>query len=482
MKQYISDIITSDEIAKWQLGDRILIHSQTGSGKSEFIKNNLYEYCKKQHKRILLLSNRNLLKNQNLIDIRGKTDHINAHNYQEFEARILGGLNVPQLFKPYDYIVYDEAHYIFSDSQFNRNTDLLIKPIYKTPLDKIFIFITATPDALLDFQPDYQFKYNLPHDYSYINTVYFYTHGATVESIIRHIPQEEKVIYFGSNASDTLGLSQRFENSSFICSNDNELRDKSNQETIRQIVNDQKFECRLLFATKLLDNGTNIKDSAVKHIIIDMLDPISFIQCIGRRRCLFEGDTINLYIRNYHGGNLYYVIENYNSRLKFVQDLQEMNEVDFKNKYRKTNIDDVIDNDMQINYAKYQHYVTQKRLLGDMFLDIDKSGYKKYVCELLQFSYNKIRSADEEFEIISMKKLLERNLNIKMFEEEQERFKDLFFDNIFTSKKVDYIARGIKAISGIIRENKLKYEIYSRRETKRENRKRYYWIIERLEL
>ena len=57
MRKYISDIVTKEEIDKWKSGQRILINSQTGTGKSEFIKNNLYEYCKLLNKKILLMSN-----------------------------------------------------------------------------------------------------------------------------------------------------------------------------------------------------------------------------------------------------------------------------------------------------------------------------------------------------------------------------------------------------------------------------------------
>jgi hypothetical protein len=69
-KQYISDVITNEEIAKWKQGNRILIHSQTGSCKSEFIKTKIYEYCKDNNKKILLLSNRTLYKKAKFADLK----------------------------------------------------------------------------------------------------------------------------------------------------------------------------------------------------------------------------------------------------------------------------------------------------------------------------------------------------------------------------------------------------------------------------
>jgi hypothetical protein len=480
-KQYISDIITTEEIQKWQSGDRILIHSQTGSGKSEFIKNNLYEYCKNHNKMILLLSNRNLLRDQNKIDIQGKESHINARNYQELESKVLGGLSTDELFKPYDYIVYDESHYMFSDSQFNRNTDLLIEPIKNTPKNKIFIFITATPDALIDYQPDYQYQYNLKHDYSYIQDIYFYNRSPVVEAIIQHIPEDEKMLYFGSNAQDTWELSTKFGDSSFICSDKNKLHNKSNLKTIEQITLDSMFSNRLLFATKLLDNGVNIKDHKVKHIIINMADPISFIQCLGRKRCLIEEDQITLYIKNYHKGNLYNTVKNYNELISIGRDYSQLSELEFKNKYRKENLNNLIDIDYQLNRAKYQHYITQKRLAEVMFLDPDEMGYKKYICKLLDYDINKIKFADQEFEKLTMNKFLAKLVDRKMYKDEQEQFKVDFFERVFSPKVTNYRHRGARTINSIMDEDSIPYLLSSKKEYKGEKRNQHYWIITAME-
>jgi len=124
-RQYISDIINLDEIKKWQPGNRILIRSQTGSGKSEFLKTSLYNYAKSIGKQILLMSNRILLKKQNEFDLQDKQDFITLENYQSFESRILKGSDdIISLFEPYYFICEDEQHYVFADGIFNSNTDL----------------------------------------------------------------------------------------------------------------------------------------------------------------------------------------------------------------------------------------------------------------------------------------------------------------------------------------------------------------------
>ena len=478
MKKYISDIIPYSEIQKWQKGNRILISSQTGSGKSEFIKNNLYQFAKDHNQKILLLSNRNLLKNQNILDIGDKLDTITAQNYQELESKILNGSDVLDLFSFYDYIVYDEVHYMFSDSLFNRNTDLLLTPVKETPQDKIFIFITATPDALLDFQPKYDFNYTSEYDYSYIKEIVFYNRSNIAEAILQNIPYEEKAIFFSSNAQDALDLSNRFLDSSFICSASNSLYQKADKNAMIQIAEKAMFNSRFLFSTKVLDNGVNIKDDQVKHIIIDMLDPISFIQCLGRKRILREEDTITLYVKNYHGGNIYYALNDIYAKIKLVDELKQTSEETFRKKYRKKDFDNVIDNDYKINIAKYQNYITSSRLLGNMLLDKNKMGYKKYICKQLNYKLLDIGNGDEQFEKISIHKLLERYVGKKLFKEDQEEFKILFFDNMFSPKKTNYRHRGIRSINAILEEDNLNFVLYSKREKDRgEFRDQNYWII-----
>lgn len=480
-RQYISDIITEDEISKWKNGNRILICSQTGSGKSELIKTNLYNHCKVNNKKILLMSNRNLLKNQNIVDIAGKTDIIKAHNYQEFETRVLGGINIEELFQSYNYIVYDESHYFFSDAQFSKNTSLLMQPIKLTPKNKIFIFMTATPDALIDYQPDYDFTYNLSHDYSYIKDVYFYnksTLSSVVESIIKKVPLDEKLLYFGSRAKDILELSNKFENSAFICSKSHVLYDQADQATIEQIVNESKFESRLLFSTKILDNGVNLKDEQLKHIIIDIVDPITFIQIFGRKRCLNENDRVTLYVRNYHDGNIFYIINDFDRKIEIANDFTDLSKREFNDKYNNKVFDGLIDNDGEINLAKYQHYITQRRLMKHISDNDTKEGYKIYICKLLDYDIKKTKNANFEFEKLSMLELLQKYVGFKMFKDEQTIFKELFFGNIFVPKKTNYTSRGLNAANGILEEDNLKYLIYSRREKKGTNRDKMYWIVE----
>lgn len=60
----------------------------------------------------------------------------------------------------------------------------------------------------------------------------------------------------------------------------------------RQITQNACFGCQMLFTTKVLDNGVNLKDKAIKHIIIEQTDMVEFMQCLGRKRVQSPDDTI----------------------------------------------------------------------------------------------------------------------------------------------------------------------------------------------
>lgn len=474
-KIFISDIIPPEEINKWQPGERILITSGTGSGKSYFIQNAIYDKCKESNKKCLLLSNRSLLRDQNLTLLDEKIDLITPLNYQLLETQILYGKNIYQLFAGYDYVVYDEIHHIFEGSNYSRNTDLLIEPIRNPLKDKVFIFITATPRTLLEYNNKYEYVYTIPTDYSYIDNIYFYTKTNTPEIIIEKISTSEKIIFFSSHAEEAYKLSEKYENAKFICSKGNKLKSKIDEDTVNQIITKECFDAQVLCTTTVLDNGINIKDKKLQHVILDLLDPTSFIQCLGRKRILDDEDKVNLYVRNYHGGMLHYSIMNLRAKLSTANEYYLLGKEKFQEANRKREFDSVVDNDFEINKAKLQNYMSQLGYLETMIQDPD--GYKRYICNILDFDFNQIKDAEEFFEKMSMKEFLEQHINKKIYREDQDRFKELFFEKLFSPKKTDFRKRGIRSINAILEEDELSYRVITGRDRSKESRDRTYWMV-----
>lgn len=69
------------------------------------------------------------------------------------------------------------------------------------------------------------------------------------------------------------------------------------QNKIKSILINQRFQEQFLITTSCFDAGINIIDPEVKHIVVDIVDIGSLIQCIGRKRIQNESDQINVYIK-----------------------------------------------------------------------------------------------------------------------------------------------------------------------------------------
>jgi len=480
--QFISDIITEEEIAKWKLGDRILITSQTGSGKSQWVKDILYEYCVQNNKKILLLSNRVALKGQNEKELSGvKEEVIKIKNYQTLESSVLYGNQLDDLFSNFDYIVLDEIHYLLSDSAFNGNTDILLNCVKFPQKNKIFIFITATPQAILLYNKNYEHKYALEQDYSFIEKVYFYNKDEMVNAIITNIPSSEKILYFG-NALDSLTFSLDIPDSSFICSDNNrEFKKRSSRSTMDEVVETNEFSNRALFSTKVLDNGVNIISPNLKHIIIDMSDPVDLIQCLGRKR-IAPDEKIFLYIKNQNRRDIYSRLQMARKRLAIWREFNDLKKDKFQKKYAREQIDNVIMNDGEINWAKVFHAKYLDYIYSKIIQPKDGSGYRKIVCGVLGIDIKTTLFAEEYFEKKNLTDILESYVDRRLYKNEQEEFRNMFFENIFSIRKnINIRHRGVKSIGSIMEEDNLPFTIDSRQAMERgEFRGKTYWTLKKI--
>lgn len=105
-------------------------------------------------------------------------------NYQKLEQDINNKLfnNIQ-----YDYIIADEAHYIFNDSTFNYYTDISCKYL-TNQTDNVVIFMSATGRNLFGWLCKQELikeehRYTLDMDYSYVNSVQFYERKSLLKVI-----------------------------------------------------------------------------------------------------------------------------------------------------------------------------------------------------------------------------------------------------------------------------------------------------------
>jgi len=139
-KEFISDIITSENIDNWNPDKIVFIEGPTGRGKSHFIKHTLSDY--NPSKKILILVNRTIIKKQSKKELlRVDIDNITIITYQHLATLILEKKTAE--FEGYNYIICDEAHHFCEESEFIFNTDISFNWVINQSGIKIFMTATA---------------------------------------------------------------------------------------------------------------------------------------------------------------------------------------------------------------------------------------------------------------------------------------------------------------------------------------------------
>lgn len=336
---YITEII-KQEYQKWNVGDCIFLEAPTGAGKTTFILKELLPFVKSLNMELLYLSNRFLLKEQIKQEIAEKQDlpaeltwlenveefdGITVMSYQKLQLLCQQEGYIWEMNRRYQYVVCDEIHYLLEDSAFNPEIIWLVK--FLKDISSCLICISATLGELKEwivwekyginvrymewFKENDFFTYlMLPKQcttimtgiytiiYSYaipshpvVKKVLYYEEQEQVIEIIKQSNQNEKWLVFQSNKMKAKELTKKLGDSAALIT----AEDREN-DTIAEIIHEGKFSCKVLVATKLLDNGVSLKDSQLKNIIIDTISRTEFIQMLGRKRCLNANDVVTLYI------------------------------------------------------------------------------------------------------------------------------------------------------------------------------------------
>lgn len=328
--------------------------------------------------------------------------------YQKLEYNsYLNGLwtvqnSVPDLMslveQEFDYLVLDEAHYMFQDSSFNLNTDTILNMIERYRKSKIIILLSATADLLTKYFSSRITKtYSAEADYSYIKFVYCYEKKDTILKIIDRIPQDEKIVVFGCNKDRLQELNKRYPGSEYL-SSDN----KATSHVFQQIVEDECFDCRILFTTKVLDNGINLKDTAIKHIIIEQADMVEFIQCLGRKRIADESDTVTLYFYDSFQ-NITGLYGRLDSQMKIALEYFQLKENnlldDFKARYLRKELPNFFDNQSNLIYPTY--YKAKEDYIFYRAITKKQTSLHRQVAIALQKSIIHYEEAEQNYRLLT---------------------------------------------------------------------------------
>lgn len=469
-KKYISDII-GENYKSWIPGNRILIEAQTGTGKTVFVLTTLLNYCRDTNKTVLYVCNRTYLKKQIQNLASNNKDIMTTLNYQYLEHDIesLSMTDYSFLFK-YDFIIFDEAHYFNSDSEISQYTDIVFNEIPNIK-DSIIIFMTATPQILKlylkqqNIQIDY--FYDTDKDYSYIKNIIFYEDNNTVNTILETLPENDKAIYFCNNLERAEEYREHFNNSCFLCSeNQGKHRKHISRDEKNRIINENHFESQILITTSALDNGISLSDENIKYIIIDIPHLITLIQCIGRKRIDDDSDKIILFVRKPSGNYINLILNEVKKKVDIIHAREYLPREEFERIYKKVDCHEMIDTDSSINYA------AKARIEWDFAFFQSCSKDKNFYINTVKDYFQRGNTETEYYSTFVNKYDLEQYLNVKMDTDIKSKFKTFMKDNYLSTNKEKYRTDGFKVINKFFEDNQYNYFLSDTRDNSHR-----YWVL-----
>lgn len=317
-------------VVSHQKASRIFIESPTGTGKSSFVLDKLFPFAAEKNYNILYLANRSALNQQirnavaRKLKVKEKIKKDEATFYLpesfccltviNYQAISLDSTALETFLSDYAYIVFDEAHFFVEDSLFNAKTGLLLKSVLDASPDAVWIFLSATlggsEELLLaaadKIQPNNLIDANLNklvlrdhcivYKNNYQSAVYTPSFFRGIDDLMPVINRTvgEKWLIFVSSIQRGKALQQRIKKETgrkaVFLSSENKA-----DKRWKTLSTEERYDEDVLIATKVLDNGVNIRDEDVRHIVIPFCDQTEFMQMLGRRRTA-EGERVYLYV------------------------------------------------------------------------------------------------------------------------------------------------------------------------------------------
>lgn len=481
-KIYIKDKI-GEQYREWH-SEGVIIASGTDTGKTTFIIETLIPYAQLEGKSVLYLVNRKSLYEQIKLRI---TEHGNVKllTYQGLQSLIRKEANITH----YDYIIADECHYFLTDGLFNQYTDIAYNWL-RSQTENVVIYMSATGNNLFNglmlsgiVQPNRY--YSIPQTYENVESVYFYEKKQitrVIDNILLNNP-EDKILVFVNSIKRLKEMYCNYgDKADYLCSRYN-YEGKSLSWINYNCVQNCQYEKRILFCTKAMDNGIDLKDSRIKHVLCEIIDIDSAIQAIGRKRPENEDDTYNLYFLKYNNRaiakfkqneetDLLPVIKLMSDKDAFMQEYRHDRDLLRRNKilYGELSGGNELGS-IHINHIIRQKYEYDVQIFSEMM----REGHDTVLLKLLgrglkaKVQILEIKQADND----KFLEYLKANEGKKMFKEEQKVLKEKF--KVLLGLKDRFM--GINTLNGKLKDCKYPFEIQSFKETKGENRFKRYWLI-----
>jgi hypothetical protein len=495
LAERVSEIVTIDEVKKWEKGDVITITAGTGTGKSYFIKNILYAHAKKEHKKILMLIHRTNCVDQFQKEIERdkKTDIIDIKTYQSLEV---GYINKRYYdFYEYKYIVCDEFHYFMSDAAFNKYTDISLDMLLHQK-SHVRIFMSATSHYMKGYINNVKevetIDYKLPIRFDFIKELTFYNKDSTLEEFIDGaIEKKDKAIFFIQSAQKAYELYKNYkEHALFNCSTSNEEFYKYvDSNAIDKMLENERFDKSILITTTTMDAGVNIIDDELKHIVCDVKDIGTLIQCIGRKRLKDKNDFIYVYIKTITNKQLGGMKKRNKEIISKAEFLRWNTVRNYIIKYPRDNdyynivYDDTVKSENQ-GTKKVNELMYYKRVIDSMIFDkmieMGNYGYCKYLAsEFGHYESTKgytYRLIEEEQRNDMIEKYLAGVVGKKLYKDYQKTLIEI----VSLKDSRGRLQKSIELLNAYFAENKMPYMLVSKQTSETvDGKKKYirYWEL-----
>ncbi|MGE6205348.1 DEAD/DEAH box helicase [Guptibacillus hwajinpoensis] len=318
---YLAEVITKNDFNKmleYKSGITI-VAAPTGTGKSTFIIEDLIKpnfhnenhgfgegiYQKLGKMKILVMANRTAVVLKFNEDVEKacndmgiyKANGVTVASYQKVtDSRMMKEIDEADL------VICDEAHYFISDA-WNGTTERITDKILEASENKPVIFFTATPQLIIKYFSDKGISHK-EIDYRNVlgfnDRMDFICTNKDLEQIICSIPKDEKALVFVPNMTSKKnlkkwkeklckkGYSVDYYHSFWEKDTHGNFGGKTNddmQSKVSNLVKKKKFDTQIALANNAIDNGIDLKDPELKHIImLNHYEQVQIQQMIGRKR------------------------------------------------------------------------------------------------------------------------------------------------------------------------------------------------------
>ena len=483
-KTYITEKI-GEQYREWH-SEGVIIASGTDTGKTTFIIETLIPYAQLQGKSVLYLVNRKSLYEQIKQRIT-EFGHVKLLTYQGLQSLIRKEANITH----YDYIVADECHYFLTDGLFNQYTDIAYNWL-RSQTQNVVIYMSATGNNLFNglllsgiVQPNRY--YIIPQNYENVESVYFYEKKQitrVIDNILLNDP-EDKILVFVNSIKRLKEMYCNYgDKANYLCSRYN-YEAKSLTWIDYDCVQNCQYEKRILFCTKAMDNGIDLKDASIKHVFCEIIDIDSAIQAIGRKRPENEDDTYNLYFLKYNNRaiakfkqneetDLLPVIKLMSDKDAFMQEYRHDRDLLRRNKILYGELSEGNElGSIHINHIIRQKYEYDVQIFSEMM----REGHDTVLLKLLGRGLKaKVKTLEiKQAESDKFLEYLQTVCGQKLFKPEQKTLKEMFK----TILKLRDNRMGINTLNGKLKDCGYKYTIVSGKENSRksDNWHKRYWMI-----